>query len=138
MVISGVWRFAPCSQPLRNATYSTMSYTPHTVEYLGESGEGAIHSYDLLHDALAWRNAGFPPPDVLHWRNGFPPAEQYHTKLIGGVLTVSKGVYVVATVHGVTSAVHLSNIYYLFKVYQYEPAKWAAYLKDNGVPTIVD
>lgn len=121
-----MWRFAPYTQPLRHAMYSPMSYSPHTITNLRDSGLDAVYYYDLLHDALNCRNAGFPS------------AEKYHTKLSGGVFTVSKGVYVEATVRDVTSAVHISNIYHLFKVYQYDPTKWTTYLRTKGVPTLVE
>lgn len=116
----------PYTQPLRNASYSPLSYTPHTISTLNEEGVDATYYYDLLHDAIIWRNAGHAPN------------ERYHTKLSCGVFTVSKGVYVEATVPGVTSAVHLSNIYHLFKAYQYDLTYWTAYLKKYGVPTLVE
>jgi hypothetical protein len=37
-----------------------------------------------------------------------------------------------ATVRDVTTAVHLSNVYHLLKVYQYDPAKWTNCLKTKA------
>jgi hypothetical protein len=86
----------------------------------------ATYYYDLLHDAIILRNSPHPPN------------ERYHTKLSGGVFTVSKGVYAVAVVRDVTTAVHLSNIYHLFKAYQYNLTYWAGYLQKHGLPTLVE
>lgn len=116
----------PYSQPLRNAAYSPISYTPHTISTLNDEGADATYYYDLLHDAIRWRNAGYAPK------------ERYHTKLSGGVFTVSLGVYPVAVVRGVTTGVHLSNIYHLFKAYQYDLDYWTGYLQKYGVPTLVE
>ena len=89
-------------------------------------GEDAIYYYKLLNKAVNWRNAYLP----LNQR--------YHLQLSGGLFRVSCGVQVVATLHNITTDIQLSNIYHLFKVYQYNPALWIAYLNESGVPTIVE
>jgi hypothetical protein len=51
---------------------------------------------------------------------------------------VSKEVYPIIIVRNVTTAIHLSNIYHLLKAYQYDLSKWTTYLKEHGVPTLVE
>eukprot|EP01034_Spumella_vulgaris_P044486 gene44486-55332_t len=119
------WTFTPHSGPLRHSNYSPMSYSPSTKASLQESSEDTSYYYDLITSALKW---------ITHFDE---PHNKYHSKLTGGVFTVSKGVIVVVTVRGVITALQLSNIYHMLKALQGDLPEWIRFLRKNGVPTLV-
>lgn len=123
--VGSYYTFTPHSGALANANYSPMSYTPHTRSYLSSASEDAAHYYDLITSALKW---------ITHHEVA---ANKYHSSLNGGVFRVCQGVYCVATVPGVTTALQLSNIYHSLKAMQGDLANWAHWLNSEGVPTLV-
>jgi len=119
------WTFTPHSGPLRHSNYSPMSYSPSTKASLQESSEDTSYYYDLITSALKW---------ITYYE---APHNKYHSKLTGGVFTVSKGLIVVVTVREVTTALQLSNIYHMLKALQGDLSEWTRFLRKNGVPTLI-
>ena len=87
-------------------------------------GKDASHYYGLLSRAIRLRNRGVPRS--LH----------FYPQLSGGRLLISRGAIAVLYLD-VSSSRDLKNIYYLFKVYQYDISKWTDYLIKEGIPNIV-
>ena len=66
---------------------------------------------------------------------GKHPKNRLHLKLSGGWFEIAKGNF---TEMQIVTAIALSNIYHVLKAMEHDMEGFVCYLKDNGVPTLVE
>lgn len=102
--------------------YSPMVYsdsaTPRAKERLGKDKNSA-HYYKLIKQALHRIDPNFR----LH--------------MSGTQLRILTGVYTIFQINDVSEAIQLSNIYHLLKVMEKDFDGFIAYLRNQGIPTLV-
>jgi hypothetical protein len=117
---------------LPQESYSPIQYSPVTPISRSEAAahyEDFNHYYELLKKALRRNN------------RVFGRRKEWTVSYCGGILYVMEGLQVKAN-PSVAEAIQMSNIYYLFKTYDSNTdfdcvAKFAKYLRKEGIPTIV-
>jgi hypothetical protein len=107
---------------LANATYSPLSYTPGTETTLRNAGTAISKYYNLIKKGLLF----------VSYEN-----QRYSPRLHSQKFEVLLGVYPILSIDGVDSALKLKNIYCLLKACQDDISGFIMYLRDNGIPTLV-
>ena len=119
------YKSARFSGALPDSISSPMSYTPSTEAFFNASEE-ASHYFSLIRRAISRINAGKHPKD------------RFHLKFSGGRFEIAKGNFTEVQINNVATAIALSNIYHVLKAMEHDMEGFVSYLKDNGVPTLVE
>jgi len=122
----GAWTFTPYTGALSGSNYSPVFYSP-TSPAPGAPSTTADYSHykALLKSALQRYNQGKAPGNRVHLHHS------------GGRFSVSIGGFPQVVIDGVNSALDFSNIYHCFKLFDPNIVGFINYLRENGVPTIV-
>ncbi len=115
--------YTPNLSPLPDSSYSPMSYTPRTEEIIKTT-------HNLEHYLALVKSA-------VRYENSLSSTRYYVLYKDGGRLTFLRGLHTMCCVQ-VNTALEMSNIFYLLKVYTPDIDSAFTTLKENGIPTLVE
>lgn len=106
------------------SNYSPMAWSGHATPRSRNATN--LHDDEFVHYSKLLKSA-------LKYISPF-----FHIQFSQGNLIIIHERSTFVTIRGVSTSLHLKNIYYLIKVMKNKPLRWKEYIKEFGIPTLVE